>query len=89
MTLLDQARDLLTATRNASAALDLHGVRRNLSRLYMLVSNEGLEIDWSGEALFEIEQTQETVNMIDDVSSPEWDEIPDLIDVIEDEIDWD
>ena len=88
MTLLDQVRDLLAATRNATDDLNDRGVRRNLSRLYTLVSDEGLEIDWKGDALFAIEQTQETINMIEDGASPEWGEIPDSIDEIEDEIDW-
>jgi len=89
MTSLDLIRDLLIYTRNATADLDVRGVRRYLSRLYTLVSDEGLEIDPEGDALYAIEQAQETVLMIDDGSSPEWDEIPDAIDEIEDEIDWD
>jgi hypothetical protein len=88
MTLLDQVRDLLTFTRNAAADLDDRGVRRYLSRLYTLVCDEGPEIDPEGNALYSIEQAQETVLLIDDGSSPEWGEIPDAIDEIEDEIDW-
>lgn len=89
MSTLNQLRDLLTDTRNATADLDIRGVRRNLSRLYTLVADEGLEIDPEGYALFNIEQAQETVELIDDGSSPEWGEIPDAIDEIEDDIDWD
>tara|TARA_R100000951_G_scaffold61230_1_gene51464 strand:- start:342 stop:611 length:270 start_codon:yes stop_codon:yes gene_type:complete len=89
MTLLEQVRDLLTFTRNACADLDDRGVQRHLYTLSKLVSDEGLEIDPEGDALFAIEQVQETMLMIDDGSSPEWGEIPDAIDQIEDEIDWD
>ena len=88
MSTLNQLRDLLTYTRNASAALDARGVKRNLSRLYDLVNDEGLEIDPEGFALYAVEQAQETVLAILD-GEPEWDEMPDAIDEIEDEIDWD
>lgn len=89
MSTLNQVRDLLAATRNATCDLDDRSVRRNLSRLYTLVLDEGLEIDPKGEALFSIEQAQETVELIDDGSSPAWGELPDAIDEIEAEIDWD
>lgn len=88
MSTLDQVRDLITYTRNASADLDVRGVRRYLSRLYTLVCDEGLEIDPEGFALYAVEQAQETVLAILD-GEPEWDEMPDAIDEIEDEIDWD
>lgn len=89
MSTLDQIRDLLTYTRNATADEDVRGVRRYLSRLYTLVCDGGLEIDPEGYALYNIEQAQETVEWIDDGSSPEWGELPDAIDEIEDDIDWD
>jgi len=88
MSILDQVSDLLTFTRNADSARDARGVKRNLSRLFVLVSDEGLEIDPDGFALQAVEQAQETVLAILD-GAPEWDEMPTAIDAIEDEIAWD
>ncbi len=87
MSVLQQVRDLLTFTRNATADLDAWGVKRHLSRLHYLVNYEGLEIDPDGFAIYAVEQAQETVLAILD-GNPEWDEMPAAIDDIHDAIDW-
>ncbi len=88
MSVLQQVRDLLTFTRNATADLDAWGVKRHLSRLHYLVNYEGLEIDPDGLAIYAVEQAQETVLTILD-GEPEWGEMIGSINAIENEIDWD